>query len=420
MIMFEIFKYFEFALFIILCVGLVFAIGMLVHFLHGYCKKSPILHSDKKAKFAIIIPARDESKVIEANLMYIKKSNYPMELVDIYLIVESPEDPTIEIAKKYKNTTIFFRKDLTKIGKGYALDECLNDIYTNKDVYDAFIILDADNVISPNLISRMNDAYQSGYDLGCGKRENKDWNASTVCGAAALTFSIINTIQNKPKANLGMNVTLSGTGFFFRSEILREYNGWPFHTLTEDYELTNYSIVNNLKSTYLEDAIFYDEQPLKLRQSIVQRTRWIKGYFTVRSLYNKKKIEALKKNKKTTNSFAQFIGALPMFLIAFDLIFYFILLITYMISSLILDKSFFLPYLYRMIGLIGGLYLFGVIITIMLFILDRKTIKIKFWNKIKVILYHPFFMLTYVNAAILAIFTKSKWTKIEHTINKDI
>lgn len=419
--MFDIFKYFELAAIIIFGIGFIFSLFMLFHFIHGYNKKLIIPHSDKKAKFAIIIPARDESKVIEANLTHIVKANYPVDLIDIYLILEKKNDPTIEISKKYPNTHIFFRTNLNNIGKGYALDECLKDIYTNNDIYDAFIILDADNVISKNFIERLNDAYQAGYDIACGKRDNKDWNASTVCGASALTFSIINTIQNKPKANLGMQVLLSGTGFFFRSSILRKYCGWPFHTLTEDYELTNYSIVNHLRSTYIDDAIYYDEQPLKLHQSIVQRTRWIKGYFKVRSMYDKQKVKALKEDKhKTSNSFAQVIGAIPMFVIAFDLIYYLLLLIVCLIISLFIERSTSLYYLYRLIATFGGLYILTVIFTAILFFLERKTIKIKKWNKFKVTLFHPIFLLTYINAAIRAIFTKSSWDRIDHTINTDI
>ncbi|UKI49975.1 MAG: glycosyltransferase family 2 protein [Clostridium sp.] len=190
-----------------------------------------------------------------------------------------------------------------------------------------------------------------------------------------------------------MQVLLSGTGFFFKSSILRKYCGWPFHTLTEDYELTNYSIINNLKSTYVDDAIYYDEQPLKLHQSIVQRTRWIKGYFKVRAMYDKKKVKALKENKhKTSNSFAQVIGAIPMFVIAFDLIYYLLLLIICLITSLFIERNTSLYYLYRLIGVFGGLYILAVIFTAILFFLERKKqLKLKKWNKIKVTLFHPIF-----------------------------
>ena len=42
---------------------------------------------------------------------------------------------------------------------------------------------------------------------------------------------------------------------------MEDWQGFPFNTLTEDYELTLYSTLNNLTTTYNEKAIFYDEQP---------------------------------------------------------------------------------------------------------------------------------------------------------------
>ena len=70
------------------------------------------------------------------------------------------------------------------------------------------------------------------------------------------------------------------------------------------------------------------------------------------------------------------------------------------------------------IYLILAIYLLFVLVTVYLFIIDRKTIKITKWNRIKVIFFHPIFMVTYVHAAIRAIFVKPSWDKIEHTINR--
>ena len=117
--MFEIYRYIEFGFLIILAFfGIFMIIGMIRYF-----------YGSSKAGF--ILPARDESKVIQANLMSIMESDYPKDKLEIYLIVESKEDPTVEIAKKFPNVHIFYRIHLENVGKGYALDECLKYIYTN-------------------------------------------------------------------------------------------------------------------------------------------------------------------------------------------------------------------------------------------------------------------------------------------------
>ena len=69
------------------------------------------------------------------------------------------------------------------------------------------------------------------------------------------------------------------------------WKGYPFHTLTEDYELSSYATLNNLTTYYNTKSIFYDEQPLRFKDTINQRIRWIRGYFDVRKIYNKKIIK---------------------------------------------------------------------------------------------------------------------------------
>ena len=76
--------------------------------------------------FAIIIPARDESLVISNLLDSIKRQSIKVNPKDIYIIVESKKDKTVEIAKTH-NINIVYRRDLTKRRKGYAIDDRGNE-----------------------------------------------------------------------------------------------------------------------------------------------------------------------------------------------------------------------------------------------------------------------------------------------------
>ena len=78
-------------------------------------------------KYCILIPARNESQVIEQLLISIEKQTKKINSKDVYIIVESKEDPTVEIVKKH-NMNIIYRKDLTKKRKGYALDDAITEI----------------------------------------------------------------------------------------------------------------------------------------------------------------------------------------------------------------------------------------------------------------------------------------------------
>ena len=71
-------------------------------------------------KFAILIPARNESNVIEKLLNSIKNQTYDKNLIEVYVITESEADLTNKITTNF-GYNYFVRKDLeNKRTKGYA------------------------------------------------------------------------------------------------------------------------------------------------------------------------------------------------------------------------------------------------------------------------------------------------------------
>ena len=366
-------------------------------------------------RFAILIPARNESRVIESNLRALARCDYPTALRKQFVIVESMEDPTVGLCQKYENTEVYLRKNFDRPGKGPAMDECLKSIFASDEHFDAVLILDADNVVAPNFLSRLNDAFAAGFDAACGKRNNKDWNASAVSAASALTFTVVNTLQNKPKAARGMNVVFTGTGFYVRYDILKRLGGWPFVTMTEDYEFSTFALCNGITTTYVEDAVYYDEQPTRLWPSIVQRTRWVKGFFTVQHRYKKMKKAYAKRSPKSRDMRAIRWGTLPAIVAVIDLIFYIFLTVGGAIYTAILGNGWLWSYLARLGLALGALYFGIALFTAWLFYIERKEIDITRAGRIKATLFHPVFLASYLVSVCRIPLMKNKWEVIEHT-----
>ena len=78
-------------------------------------------------RIAILIPARNESLVIEELLKSIENQSHKINSQDVYVIVENENDPTVEIVQKHK-MSYFVRKKLHLKTKGYALAEMLEDL----------------------------------------------------------------------------------------------------------------------------------------------------------------------------------------------------------------------------------------------------------------------------------------------------
>lgn len=378
--------------------------------------KNPVIKKEIKHNFAILIPARNESKVIERLLISIKEQTKQINMQDVYIIVEQKDDPTIIIANKY-GCKVIFRSDVSLARKGYALDDAIKYILKNKKRYSAYFIFDADNVLDKNYISNITKTYDLGYDIGIGYRNCKNGNDSVISAASALIFSMINTLGNTNKNKKQKNVTISGTGFYIRGEYIEEWNGFPFHELTEDYELTLYATLNNMTTYYDKKAIFFDEQPIKYKETINQRMRWIRGYFDSRKKYILKIKSSFYEEKNKGSKLEIYMGVKPYILMVIGIISNLILSITELFLYDFYGKITPL-FIYEIIAIILLIYLILIIITAIMLIKEKNTINLKYSMKLKVLLYFPLFLVTFVPCAIKAMLIKDvKWEKIEHTRN---
>ena len=288
--------------------------------------------------------------------------------------------------------------------------EAIDYILEKGKNYDAYFIFDADN------IKEMTKTYDKGYDIGIGYRNTKNGNANAIAASSSLIFTILNTVANKNKTENSINSTISGTGFYIRGNWIKKWKTYPFHTLTEDYELSLYATANNLTTHYNIDAIYYDEQPTNYSQYKTQRVRWIKGYFEARNKYRKELIKHLKfKNPNYGSIYSDIIGV-------WDLIFIVIGLIFIIIEQLLRVINNFNPLylIIRLICLLLIIYIILIMFTIWLLYKEEERFNLT-WNiKIKTCILHPLLLLAYIPCAIEALFTKNlNWKTIEHGDKND-
>ena len=393
-------------------IGLIFIISAFILLIYSYlvmprCYLKPKKYNNKK-RYCILIPARYESKVINNLLLIINKQTTKINPKDIYIIVESIKDKTVDIAKQY-NMNIILRENLSLKRKGYALNDAVTYILKKQIHYDAYFIFDADNILDKDFIKNMEKSINEGYDIGIGYRNTKNSN-TLVSASSALTFSMINTMLNERKNKYHNNLTISGTGYYIKGSIIEEWNSFPFHSLTEDYELTLYAILHNLTTTYNKKAIFYDEQPDNFNVSLKQRTRWVKGYFEVRKKYiNKISKSETKNDPNFASKVNAFLGVTPYIYIIIGLLIILVnILITKGITTFLCYLTIFLLLIYTVLS----------IFTIIMLKKEKNSLNISKSMKIKVIFYNPIFMFSYIICLLRTIFIKDiKWDKIDHDKN---
>lgn len=383
-------------------------------FMHGKRKKNQYVLEDtvSKPKFTILIPARDESQVISTLLESIKTQTRKIPMKDVYVIVEKDSDPTVLICEKY-GASVIIRKHLDGQSKGYALKEAIEFLKEHQFFYDAYFIFDADNVMDKNYLKEMETDYKKGYGISMGYRNFKN-GQSLVSTSAGLTYTMINTLINRPGIKDKKNIMVMGTGFYIHGKYIKEWGTFPFHSLTEDVEISYYATLHGISTNYNEKAQFYDEQPEKFHQSVLQRKRWIRGYFSnLFSYIPKFRKKILDHPWNVESLYSMMYGIFP--------VLFFVLGLLMALCSCVVSL------IQKHVGVMGYVLVFGMFLitlyfsllffTFLLIYLDREKLNISRSMKFWALLYHPFFLMSYVYVFILTLFQKDiKWERIDHSI----
>lgn len=226
-------------------------------------------------RFAFLISARNEERVIGQLIDSMNRQNYPRDAFDVFVIADNCTDRTGAVAETH-GATVYYRHDLRKVGKGYALHwffEQFNDRYAG--CYDVITVLDADNLVDPGYLAAMNQALSEGYDAVIGHRVSKNPNDSTISAVNSIAWWFNNRFYNRARARVHLPTMISGSGFAILAKHIAD--GWHTQTITEDLELTGWLIDQGCSIGYTADAISYDEQPISLAVSFRQRQRWAVG-----------------------------------------------------------------------------------------------------------------------------------------------
>ena len=377
-------------------------------------RKKETLHAPMH-RFAVLIAARNEEAVIGKLIDSINAQSYPGRLVKIFVAADNCTDATAEAARSH-GAEVYERYDMTRRGKGYALDFLLREIkLRGHGRFDGYIVLDADNVLDRDFILHMNETFSAGHDIVTCYRNSKNYGDNWISAGYALWFLRESRYLNSARARLGSSCGVSGTGFLFSQAVLdAQGGGWPFHLLTEDIEFTIDNVTRGMKVGYCPDAIAYDEQPISFRQSWAQRLRWSRGYLQVFKKYGRALISGI-----FSGSFSCYDMAMSIMPAA---------VLTGLSIVVNLGAALVNILYYHEWGVLGvsalqtlvNLYLTLFIIGAITTATEWKSIHCEPAKKIFYVFTFPLFMLSYVPIVIHSLFVTPEWTHIDHTRTLDV
>jgi len=260
-----------------------FTVAMVLHGIYyvatamqSFRKIPKIPKREPQLRMAIIIPSRNEERVVGNLVDSLKRQNYPKELYDIIVVPNNCTDNTkgvaLEHGAKVMDCTVPVKS------KGEVLKFVFEKMLTDEPIhYDAFCVFDSDNVVDPEFLQAMNDAFLNGARITQAYRDTKNPSDTWVSSCHSIYYYTINGFFNRARMAMKWSGALNGTGFGIRRDYLEKY-GFDTYTLTEDLEYTaQAACVPGELVTWVPDAITYDEHPLTLKESWKQRSRWTTG-----------------------------------------------------------------------------------------------------------------------------------------------
>ena len=235
--------------------------------------KTKSIVESKERRFAVLIPGYKEDAVIIEVAKDALLQAYPKHLFDVVIIADSFQDTTLKALKSLplKLVEVSFEKST----KSKALNKAMATI---GDDYDVALILDADNLMKPDFIGLVNEAFDRGFKVVQGHRVAKNLNTSFAI-LDAISEEVNNHIFRKGHRVLGFSSALIGSGMAFDYNLFKTMMADVKAIGGFDKELELRLLKDRQKIEYLNHAIVEDEKVQKSDVFATQRKRWLSAQF---------------------------------------------------------------------------------------------------------------------------------------------
>ncbi|WP_293879706.1 glycosyltransferase [Sphingobacterium sp. UBA1498] len=232
-------------------------------------KKLFFERSNTQHRFLIIFPAYKEDAVIVDSIRSFLKQDYPQQLFEIIVVSDSM---TRETNQELEDLGVrILIPTYEKRSKAAALNLTMKVI--KEEDFDGVVILDADNLVSPNYLALVNDCFASGAVAIQTHRIAKNSNTDTAY-LDGISEEINNSIFRQGHVNLGLPAALTGSGMLFEIKWFKNTMA-KISSMGEDKELEYYLLLDKIFTVYLEDVYVLDEKVQNRRDLSNQRKRWI-------------------------------------------------------------------------------------------------------------------------------------------------
>jgi hypothetical protein len=220
---------------------------------------------------AVIVPAHNEEAHIGRCVRSIIASQ--PESVEVLVVAHNCSDNTLLEAER-AGARVLVLNDPSQQGKGCALQYGFST--AEAEGFDAMLVVDADSLVTSNLIEEVRRRFISGTKVLQCRYEVHNADANQRTRLMSLAFVAFNVVRPRGRARLGLSAGIFGNGFGLHREVIEKV---PFnaHSVVEDLEYHLNLVLAGIRVEFLNSASVLGEMPVGDRGSTTQRSRWEGG-----------------------------------------------------------------------------------------------------------------------------------------------
>ena len=235
-------------------------------------------------KIGVLIPAYKEDRVIVETVTANLRQEYPTDRFGLIVIADSFQPDTLARLRALPVRVIVVSFEVSTVAK--AINATLAQISDNE--YDIVVVSDADNLMAPDFLARINTAFGQGWRAVQGHRVAKNLNTHVNTGVAvldAISEEINNHLFRKGNRALGLSAAIIGSGMGIEPRLMRAAMQHLVTMGGYDKELEMNLVLAGHTVGYLENALIYDEKIANPAGFEKQRTRWIAAQWQFLTAY---------------------------------------------------------------------------------------------------------------------------------------
>lgn len=228
-------------------------------------------------RLATIIPAHNEGALVGRCVASVLASAQNGAYSTVVVVADNCTDTTLDRALE-AGARVLVRQDPQRRGKGYALRFAFDQLMD--EGFDGFLIVDADSVVSPNLVAEISGHLLSGADAVQARYRVDGANDSLRKRLLDVALLAFNVLRPRGRDGWGLSAGISGNGFGLSRKTLLEVP-YTAKSIVEDLEYHLLLVSAGRRVRFADLATVYGSMPGDSGGLSAQRARWEGGRLRV-------------------------------------------------------------------------------------------------------------------------------------------